>query len=536
MSLLIPNRTVLLVSDEALYVYTLKARGVRLIDTVPWSTENFSTNVARILNKDGKNKPVLILYDMVEQHYRKEKVVKKGVSIMDKSTMLKRRLQVAFPNYPVRAALPLKEKMPAGDGKKPASDIYIFAAVPKTEAFRLTMQAIKTALVSIVGFSLLPVEASDMVKALTLKNAKKGQPKSTWSIFIGQHRNGSLRQVVTKNGELALTRMSPVTESDNPHQWAEDVHQEFKATMSYLSRFGYAQTDGLDVTIISTPESAEVLRNIIEEPCNLNIMGVGEAAKKLGLSIGFQDSQKYADPLHVAWIGKKSKFILPMKASEIDEVSAPRNAAVLITLALCASGAYFGYQAYTHFSEILQTSEEIQIATTRKTQLDSQYQREVERKKQMGFDVQLVQSSITVYENFEKDRIPALDVFKQIGTALGKDLRIDKLSVEKTASNALVKMIPGQDEQAQYQLRLSMTYPGTTDIDRGNQEVQALSEKIAALLPTHAVKVTKLLKDYEYTEGLVVETGDLETENLQQDFVAEIMISGPAPVKEETSK
>jgi hypothetical protein len=47
------------------------------------------------------------------------------------------------------------------------------------------------------------------------------------------------------------------------------------------------------------------------------------------------------------------------------------------------------------------------------------------------------------------------------------------------------------------------------------------------LLKDHKVEITKRLKDYEYVEEMVVETGDLERKDATQDFVAEITIKGP---------
>jgi hypothetical protein len=84
---------------------------------------------------------------------------------------------------------------------------------------------------------------------------------------MGQHRSGGLRQIVVKNGEIALTRMTPIAENDeNSAAWVEDVVQEFKATMSYLSRFGYSPDEGLEVILIANPEPGELAGEKIEIP------------------------------------------------------------------------------------------------------------------------------------------------------------------------------------------------------------------------------------------------------------------------------
>ena len=159
----------------------------------------------------------------------------------------------------------------------------------------------------------------------------------------------------------------------------------------------------------------------------------------------------------------------------------------------------------------------------------------MQRLEGVGFDAKLVQSSLSVYENFEDNRIKVLELFKGVGNALGKDLRIDSIEVVKPKQTIVENAwntVQNKKPDSLFEARLKMTYPSTADVDSGNQEVADLRNRLESMLPDHEVEVTKFLKDYEYTEGLVVETGDLETENIQQDFVAEILVKGL--VKNET--
>jgi uncharacterized protein (UPF0335 family) len=532
LSFLTPSRTVLLVSDEFLTIFSISSSGVKLVETVPWGEENFEKKISNIIAKDCGKKPVLIVNDMVEQHYRKERVVKTGVSFVDKSSMVARKLNVAFPNYSIRAAYPLKEKIPKTDSQ-PAADVYIFAAVANTDQISQTVSATKKSLASVAGFCLLPVESSDMVKALSTKvGAKKGRKKNVWSIFIGQHRNGSLRQVLTKNGELALTRMSPMTEKDdNPEVWAQELFNEFKSTMSYLTRFGYDPDDGLDVFVMANPAPGEALRAIVDVDCDLHIMTVDEAAKALGVSLGAQNDLRYADALHVAWIGRKGRFVLPMKAAEVDEVSRPRQIAMGAALLLFAGAAFLGYQNATSYGELSGTVSDINTLKRQKAQLDAQFEREVQRLAEVGFDAKLVQSSLAVYDNFEKEKIEVLEVVKDVGKALGRDLRVDKMELERAEQNIVGDIFGAiqTDENKGtplYNAKLTMTYPSTANVDEGNKEVAQLRNRIQSLMPNNKVEVIKELQDFSYQEGIVVEAGDIDKQNVEQDFVAEIMITG----------
>ncbi|MGB0720082.1 MAG: hypothetical protein ACPGRX_06390, partial [Bdellovibrionales bacterium] len=185
---------------------------------------------------------------------------------------------------------------------------------------------------------------------------------------------------------------------------------------------------------------------------------------------------------------------------------------------------------------------DIQASETRKAQLEAEYTRELEKKEALGFDVRLVQNSIKVHDDLERKRLATLDVFEKIGKALGRDLRIDNLEIVRDDAEGTSRSVGGFIEQTAgalsggdakpqekplFATMLRMNYPSTTDVEVGNKEVQDLSARIATEMTGYKVEVTKLLKDFEYTQGLVVEAGELDKKDVSQDFVAEITILGP---------
>lgn len=541
-SLLSPSRTVLHVSDEAMYIYSVSVKEVRLIDSLPWSTPDFVSAVSNIIAGKCGKKPVLILNDMVEQHYRKEKVVKTKGGMLDKSSIVNRKLTSAFPNYPVKAAYQLKEKILATPSQLGA-DVYIFTAVPDTDQFHKTIDAASKSLAPLSALCLLPIESSDMIKALSERFAKYKKDTPKWAVFIGQHKNGGLRQIVTKNGELALTRMSPIIDSDaDPEKWATEVYNEFQATISYLSRFDYGADDKLLVNVIANQDAGARLQlKLQDSDAKLmpNILTASEAAAALNLTIGPQEDERYADILHVAWTGKKSKFILPMKATEVDAVSRPRQIALAASVLLVVGAAFLSYQLFSELQKITSTNSDMELAQNRKAQLQVQYQKEIEKEEALGFDVRLVQSSMDVYGDLEKNKLDIIPLIRGVGKGMGKDLRLSEFSVSPFSTqnprNLVAQFLTTEGESLKiplYDSTLKLKYPSTTDIQRGNQEVQDLASRLQDQLPGYNVKVSKLLKDYEYTEGLVIEAGKSDKPDLTQDFIAEISVSGPLIEKE----
>lgn len=523
-SMFAPSRTVLLISDEALLIYSVGGRGVRLIDTVPWNVENFEANVAAVISKECGGKPVLILNDMVEQHYRKERIPK--VSVMDKANVLARKLMVAFPNYPVRAALPLKEKVGKG-GKALPGSVYIFAAVPDTEAFQKTMGAARRSLAPIAGFCLLPIESASMIKALA-KKVSKGKDKAKWTVFIGQHQNGGLRQVVIKNGELALTRMTPIVENDDdPGKWVADIAHEFKATMSYLGRFGFDPSDGLNVILIANPSVGEMLEEVLGVPCSFYSMTSQDAAQALGISLGRQDTLYHADILHVAWSGRKAALTLPMKAREIEKVSQPRQIAVAASFLLVLGFGFQAYQLFGYYDTVSTNQSAIDDEMQKKSGLEMQYAKEVKRKEDLGFDITLIQSALAVHDDLERRRVKVLELFYRIGVAMGTELRFDIVEMGKGQPAVMDRWAKNKPKAPLFVMTMRMTFPSTTDPEKGNKEVQDLQVRLQTVLQDHVVKVTKKLEDYEYVDSIVVQTGDAEKDAKAADFTAEIKIEGP---------
>lgn len=526
-------KTILMIGDEALSIYSSGFKGLELVEAVPWSADNFEENAAKIIAKDCAGKPVTVLNDMVEQHYRKERVPK--VNMMDRKNVVTRKLNVAFPNYPVRAAFPLKEKIPKSE-KMPAANVYIFAAAPQSEQYVKTMEAAKRSLASVSGYALLPVEAANMVKTLSAKLTPRSRPRAKWSVFIGQHQNGGLRQVVIKDGELALTRMTPVVDTDaDPDMWAHEVYQEFQATLSYMARFGFLAEDGLDIIVVANPAAGDILGGIIEVEANIYTMTASEVAKKLGLSIASYSDQRYADVLHVAWVSKRPKLQLPMHAKELEAISKPRQVATMLSLILIAGTCYLGYQVYMKYEELQEANETVSDTRVRTAQLNEEYQIEVEKKEALGFDVRMVQSSITVRDALDQANIDVLKVIEGIGQGLGRDLRLDSVNFEhyeETQTNRATRMLQGDfsnDPNAEtytYVARVQLTFPSTTDIDRGNEEINALKERIQAQLPNHSVEVEKYLKDTEYVDELVMGEDGAPREGVAQDFVISLAIRG----------
>ena len=544
-----PNRTVLLVGDEALFVYSVSGRNCRLVDTVAWQTDDFVPNVSRLLRKECGGKPVLILNDMTDQYFKGGQRLP-NVGMMDKQSVLKRKLQVAFPNYPIRGALPVKQKKNerAGPADKAtvnirtSGDLFLFAGVPMAEPLVKTFEAVKTSMVSVAGFTLLPIEASDMVSQLSVKLAGKDRRPNEWAVFIGQHQSGALRQVVTRNGQLAMTRITAVAANEGDYQsWAMDVYQEFKATLSYLSRYGYTGEDGTDLMVIASPDAGSALEQLIDIPCNFSNFTSNEAARILGMTIGVQENSGFADPLHAAWSGHKMNFILKMDAPELTRIHQPRQAAAAaIVLSLLGTG-YLTWVTAQQSQLMLSTRGGIGEQKLVLSKAQAEYDQEVRRLEEMGFDVKLIQASLSTFKALEENSLKLIPMLKKVSEGLGNELRVDKILVndltytaQQSSAIDLTRMkeaalaAGGEEKPARVEAILYMSFPQTISTEEGRKQIDDLEARLKSILPQHLVWVEKNIGSKDYTETTSGEAGRSKQLTAKElDMKAEIRITGP---------
>ncbi len=551
MAFLSASRTVLLLSDDGVSIYRAKSGGADFVDSVQWDAGDFEESVVALIKNRCGGKPVVILTDIVEQHYRKERIP--SVSPLDRANLVKRRIASAFPSYPIRAGIKLKEKPPAVEDQKPGS-IYLFGALPFTDNIRKVLSAIRRSHTSIAGFCLLPVEATNMVHTLAKKVFKGTTGKSEWCLMVGQHQSGGLRQVVIKNGELALTRMTPISPADaDPETWCSDMVTELKGTMSYLSRFGYTPDDGLNVIAIVPDAMQGHLESMIDFDCDLNIMTPRMAAGELGVRLSGRggDGHKYADILHVAWAGKKSSFLMPLTAPQIENMNRPVQMATAATVIMMMGAAFMAYEGTIRTASVLSLSGDIDEVKAELQKVEAELEAEQQKKKETGVDYMLVESATKVYNDLEDKAMRPLGMLAVIGRAIGPDLHLQSLDIkpivlteeelaiaaaaaaEAAAAAGVVDdgsgVAPEPPKQKQeYEIVIRLVFPPTVTPDLGVKQVGEVVGRLTASLPTHEVKVIKQVADLSYTGNFVGEATTATNDQAadKKELEAQILIKG----------
>lgn len=516
-SFLLPSRCVLMIMDDGVGVYKVSGADVKFLDSLHWRESGFEEKLADIVNQSGAMS-VMLLNDAVEQHYRKEKVP--SITMFDRANIVQRRLNVAFPNFGMRAAKVLKSgvKISKSSGSQDKGqekdtmkgDLYLFAAVASTDGFGRIMMALREVDQQIAGYGLLPVESTSLVEALVKKLAQKnfGMEGAGWSILLSQHRGGGLRQVVVKNGELALTRITPVVEPDpeDPGAWAADVSQELQATLSYLSRFGYVPEDGLDIIVMGDPLYAEALEGMIYAPCHFSVLPVEEVASLLGMKLPRGADSHHSDIIHAGWVGRKLGLDLSIKARDISSLQQPRQiATVLMFLSALGIGGV-SFMATNEAMSMYKASANLEVAQQDKKEIEDIYQEELLRKQKMGIDVPLVKGALAVNEKIEKEVVDPLTALNVISREL-KNIRLDKFEYSNTGPEILQDLTPGNagaSNAKDVKYTLFLSFAGTIKPKEGNEEIDKLVQRLNSKLSSigYVATVTKQLQDLTF-EGVV---------------------------------
>jgi hypothetical protein len=427
------SRNVLLIGDEGITIYKSSARNIRYIDQIDWVTPDFESKLTHVLTHDCGGGAVVMLYDMVEQYYRKELIP--DVGILDKKNVLDRKLAITFPNYKYRAAQAFRGKVKKGagaGGDQAGGSLktlpYLFAAVPASELLSALIRAVLAANLPIQGFYLLPIEGASLISRLTKRLYSSGEAPG-WTLYIGQHSGGNLRQIIVKDDQLTLTRMTPFSQSqEDPAAWVANILQEYKVTASYLSRLGYKPEDRLNIVLIGPKAAQTILEEQLQESVELKVLSLQEATRLAGVGSRLNQTEEYADALFAAWAGVSSGYALPVEIPEFQRVMMPRRVANIAILFLLLASIWFGYKFAVQGLEAMDLQSKLNANKVQVASLQSTYNQLLDTHKELGYDVRLFRGAFNVWDELNAFSLRPFSMIKGVGLALG-EISLEEFSI-----------------------------------------------------------------------------------------------------------
>lgn len=529
MPLFASRKRVLMVGSEGVALFGPTARGIEREAAISWEVPNFDQQLVEALSEQNQRDPVLILFDGADQTYRKEENIPQ-LSYFDRARYISRKLEAAFPSYPVRASSVIRPK-----GEKP---FYLFVALPETDRLDKIADDMLEAEVPIAGFGLLPAESVGLVSMLAAKVFNRnGNRRSGWAVLIDQHETGGLRQVVVKNGNLALTRITPTSEAGvHGPGWADEVMREFKATLTYIARFGYTAEEGLDVIVICGNIEKQFFSDKSLPVTNFQCLTTAEALAAIGTKGVALGDTNFGDALHAAWISRKPRLWIPIRVPSLHRIMVPRAISRMASTALVLTFAALCFFSYTSYTGYLSAKEEIVEKQRQHELLSQEYAQEAKAFDEFPVRPDVLKGVIAVKKLVEDSGVNVTPTLNVLRHALDNDVKLSRLSFthdvapvfEAAAAPGAAPPGPGK-EKGTVTIRFKFTLVGGLDLEHKVQRADALAKKLQQEFPGYNVRITSQFGNMSQTGKFQGETGaakDGAGTGPQEDG-AEIELKGP---------
>lgn len=515
-----------MVGSEGVALFGPTARGIEREAAISWEVPNFDEQLVEALGEQNRGDPVLILFDGADQTYRKEENIPK-LSSFDRARYIKRKLDQAFPSYPVRASTLIKPK--------DENPFYLFVALPETDRLDRIADDMLEAGVPISGFGLLPAESVGLVSALSAKVFGGGVRKSGWAVLIDQHETGGLRQVVVKNGNLALTRITPTSEAGvHGPGWADEVMREFRATLTYIARFGYTAEEGLDVIVICGNIEKQFFNDKSLPVTNFRCLTTMEALEAVGAKGVSLGETNFGDAIHALWAARKTKLSIPITVPSLHRIMVPRTVARVASIFLAFAFVGLCYFTYDSYSDYLLTKDRIGDLQRQHDLLEQDYARE-----SVAFDAypvkpDVIKGVMNVKKMVDTSGVNITPTLNVLRRALASDIKLSSLYFSHDAKpifDAFAKSgtptPEAEKERGAVTIKFRFTLPGNIDLERKVQRAEALVEKLKLDFPGYQVRIASQFGNVSRTGKYEGEAGSKTQSPDKQGESAEIEMKGP---------
>lgn len=536
------GKRVLMVGSEGIVLFAPAGTGVIREASIAWEVPNFEEQLSEALGGRNASKSVVIVYDGGDQLYRKEENIPK-LSPFDKPRFVKRKLELAFPSYPIRASLEIKPQVAKKKGLTltappyvPAS--YLFVALPETEQLDRIADAILQSGSSVAGVGFLPVETAEMVTEVTNKAFSDKTSSSRWRVIIGQHETGGLRQVVVKDGNLAITRLTPPTDAGiSGAGWVEDVIREFKATLTYITRFGYTPADGLDIVVVCGEIEKQLFDQRDMGSGRLKCLTVSEAIQFLGAKVFGFDKSNYADAVHALWCSKRNTLKLPINIPSIHKIMLPRLAARGVSFLLGVSMLVLGYMCFDSYQSYSTIASDLEQRESQRAVLSREYEEESKIFNELPVKPEIIKLTMATKKSFEENTVDLKPTFHTLKRVFGDDIWLKNLSFKHEPEGILkggTSASPGisfgteqVNPRGKVTINFSFGLPSDIPLEDKVTRAEELQKTLREAFPGYDVKITRQFGNVSREGSLKGTTaGSQAAQPSQQDEQADFELSG----------
>lgn len=492
------KKQILIVGNDGVHLYVLNGKKISLFRDFSDAGGNLSGELKAAFK--SLKMPLIVLFDVVEQQYRRENIPKVGFT--DKSKVIGRRLAMAFPQQQMRAYLLSKQK-----GRENEGLVALFAGLAPNLAIVQIMDAILSSEVYIEGAGLLPLESTAMTVKLfeeLRKNSKSRRP-ARWTILMSHHKTGGLRQIIVKEDELALTRMTPIViDTNRAEAFADEVVREFNATLTYLSRFGYVPSDGLELCIIGIPAVNQRLRQYqlpVNELYTLTPMEAGNLLKLKPMLA--QDMAGYGEIIHAGWVAMQRGLAVSLSSPLIDKIKKARQFARFANIGLFLGILYLGWQLWNLQSNIMDLKSDISMQRSQQVSLQGDLDALTKKLDTLKYEPEKIKTLMGVYEEYQKLNIdiqPTLNALLPMLNTPKFFLSNIEISQEEKLDASTPAMPPeplpdGTEPKKKITLQMTIGFAKSIPVEQAARNTLEFADNLRKRFPGREIVIMEMVGD-----------------------------------------
>lgn len=492
------KKQILVVGNDGIHLYVLKGKTVSLYQDFTNAGGNLSSELRAAFKK--LKMPLIVLYDMVEQQYRRETLPK--VNFMDKNKVINRKLAMAFPQQQMRAYLLSKQK------SRDDALVALFAGLAPTLTVTQIMDAILGSEVYVQGAGLLPLESTAMVVKLSEELRKNGRAKQAakWTVLMSHHKTGGLRQIVIKDGELALTRMTPIViDVNRADAFGDEVAREFNATLTYLSRFGYVPSDGLELCVISTREISQRLRQYQLPVNEIYTLTPAEAGNLLKLKTAIMpEMAAYSEIIHAGWVAMQRGLAVPLSSPLLDKIKNARMASRMAIGGLFLGIIYLGWQLWNLNANVSTLRYDITMQRTQQVTLQAEMDALTKKLDTLKFEPEKIKLLMDVYDQYQKLNIdikPTLNALLPLLDPQKFYLKQIEVSQEDKKDSAdpyaaPVETLPdGSEPKKKITMHMTIAFPTGVPVEQAARNTLEFADTLRKRFPGREIAIMEMVGD-----------------------------------------
>jgi hypothetical protein len=418
--------------------------------------------------------PVIILADTLAQEFRRDTLPR--LNVFDKRKIMQRRLRQHFPE-----PAPPYRQMSAAMSLRNKEALY--ACLHDDGVIARWMTRLAKRGNPVLGVAPLPLVGAGLMAHLPPLTGKG------WNLLLTCQRTGGFRQIVTRDGALVFTRLTPpLPQGSGPPLVFASLTLDIQATLAYLSRFGLTGETPLRVAAI-LPQELHKAIGTLPEPVNVvAALTPHQAAQRLCLPYSPYPDDASSDLLFAGFAATRPRLCPLMALSDKNGVLATlrfkKAGWGIASAALLLALACLGWESHG----LWHLARANRAAAGTLALLQQKWNEERATLEPLTEPLGRLRQAAARQRLFAKPSPTPWPLLQTIDREVGTNGKLTRLDWRHDKDGSL-------PETLHFTLRLALADTSTVHEESGRQalvrRIDRLARKLRAALPDYAIAVTR---------------------------------------------